>query len=93
MTSVERMDEVFKRRLGKRWGEEIGNHDLWADCVAAMKAAVLAEREACAMECDRVYQRHGEAVRVCDTPDGHDRLKNRAGGAGECAVAIRARAT
>ena len=55
-----------------------------------LREAVNDALERAAVACDAIYQRYGEAVRECDTPAGHERLKNRAGGAGECAVAVRA---
>jgi hypothetical protein len=57
----------------------------------ARQEATAAERTGCASECDRIYREYGESVRACDCPAGHERLKNRAGGAGECAEAIRGR--
>lgn len=47
------------------------------------------QREADAMACDRIYRDYGEAVRMTETDAGHQLLKARAGGAGECAAAIR----
>jgi hypothetical protein len=48
-----------------------------------------AGREAAAVVCDEVYREYGEAVRSTDTPAGHEAMKNKAAGAGECACRIR----
>jgi hypothetical protein len=69
------------------------NERLTAAIRAAEADAAARERELCAQICDTVYREYGEAVRTCDTPTGHELLKNCARAAGICAESIRARGT
>lgn len=56
---------------------------------AAITKAVAARTEECAKACDGIYLKYGHEAHVAYTHEMREILKHRAGGAGECAVAIR----
>jgi hypothetical protein len=86
--------EMIGRFLGWTPEEvaEDASHDV-EDCAALLRVygerRERAGREAAAVVCDEVYREYGEAVRSTDTPAGHEAMKNKAAGAGECACRIR----